>query len=108
MKLIGFTFFALFTFSCVSVPPGGGGGLLFNDYKAPHYAFSEKKGELSGESSASCYISLVCVGDATVHSAAKSAGIEKISSVEYRYRSAFLFWSQTTVLVYGKGKEEGK
>lgn len=105
--LILFAHILLF-FSCVSVPPGTGGTYMYNDFKSSHLIFNVPQGELTGTSSGFCYLSLVCIGDTTVSTAAKYVGIHTVTSVEYRYLSFFFFYSQTTIIVHGNKKDQDK
>ena len=47
---------------------------------------------------------LFCVeiGDASIDKAAKNAGITKITHIDVHQKSIFIFWSKTTVNVYGE------
>ena len=93
--------FSICFFSCVAVPPATGGAYLYNNYEANFLTFQDQGGTLTGSSAGICYISLVCIGDTTISTAAKSSNIKRISSVEYRYNSVFFFYSKTTVIVKG-------
>lgn len=99
-SFILFAFLLVFT-SCVSVPPATGGALLYNDYESNYLTFQDQSGPLTGTSDGICYAMLVCLGDTSIYTAAKSAGIKKITSVEYRYQSIFFFYNKTTIIVKG-------
>ncbi|MCZ8342462.1 MAG: hypothetical protein O9301_05480 [Leptospira sp.] len=102
MKVFFFTSLYLLGLSaCVSVPPATGGALFYNDYESNYLTFQDQQGPLTGTSDATCYAMLVCLGDTSIYTAAKSVEIKKISSVEYRYKSIFIFYSKTTIIVKG-------
>jgi hypothetical protein len=86
---------------CVS--PGGAGGLLFNAYSGPFQATNNVSGQKIGEGSIICVLGLACFGDAGIGTAAKSADIKKVASVDYKYVSALGFvFTMTKVIVTGE------
>ena len=99
LYLIFIVFFILS--SCVSVPPGTGGTYFYNDFSSPHILFNIPQGEEVGSTEGACYLSLVCIGDTRVSTAAKNSGIKTVSAVEYRFQSILFFYSKTTLIVYG-------
>lgn len=55
-----------------------------------------------GTSNSRNFFGLVEVGDASIDKAIKNAGITKISHIDINHKSVFIFWSKTTVNVYGE------
>lgn len=109
MKIIYFfklLFIILVITQCVAVPPGGGGAYFINKFKAPYKTFPFKQGEIEGKSSAQCLLSLFCWGDATVTKAARESNIKYVTNIEYEYFNVFIFYSKTTIIVWGKESEK--
>lgn len=97
--LLLFTFLSML--SCVSVPPGGGGALLYNDFKAPYKTFPVKLGNQSAESSAHCILSVACFGDISVSNIAQKKGINNVTNIEYEFFNISFLYSRTTIIVVG-------
>lgn len=95
-------FCGLLLAACSCISPGGSGGLLFNSYGGPLQATANPSGKKTGSASVSCYLGLVCLGDAGIAAAAKNGGIEKVGAVDYRYTSVLaVIYTRTTITVTG-------
>ncbi len=55
-----------------------------------------------GESSATCILFLVELGDAGINTAAKNGGITKIDFIDVSEKSVFIFFRKITTKVYGE------
>ena len=81
-------------------------GLFYTNATYPVTATGTKVKDLStlkkGSASANNIFYFVEVGDASIDKAAKNAGITKISHIDINQKSVFIFWSKTTVNVYGE------
>ena len=87
--------------ACVS--PGGGGGLLINSTTSPLIVTNNEVGTRTGQSTARCFLGLICMGNAGIHRAAKNGNIKKISSVDYKYNSfLYIIYNSTTTIVTGE------
>lgn len=91
----------LFLSSCafVATPVLGG---LYTDVKAPLAATSNTVGNKVGTAEATSILGIVANGDASIEAAAKSAGITKISHVDYQGYSVLGIFAKFTVYVYGE------
>lgn len=76
-------------------------GFLYSDVKAPVTATSNTAGKKVGTAVATSILGLVATGDASIATAAKSAGITKISHVDYHSTSVLGIYATYTVTVYG-------
>ena len=81
-------------------------GLFYTNATYPITATGAKAKDLSmlkkGSASANSILFCVELGDASIDKAAKNAGITKITHVDVQQKSIFIFWSKTTVNVYGE------
>ena len=81
-------------------------GLFYTNATYPVTATGTKVQDLSklkkGESSTTNVLFVVEVGDASINTAAKNAGITKISHVDIQEKSIFIFWRGVKVTVYGE------
>jgi len=77
-------------------------GGLYSDVKAPLAAPSLGSSVKVGRSTATSYLGLVAIGDASIESAAKSAGITKIHHVDYEAKNFLGIVATVTVVVYGE------
>ncbi len=94
---------SLLTAAIGCVSPGGAGGAIFNSYGGPFQATANTAGSKSGESSVSCFLGLVCYGDAGIAAAARSRDIKKVATVDYRYFSILsIVYTRTTIIVTGE------
>ena len=81
-------------------------GLFYTNATYPITATGAKIKDLStlkkGSASANSILFCVEIGDASIDKAAKNAGITKITHIDVHQKSIFIFWSKTTVNVYGE------
>lgn len=104
------TISALATFGCGRyvapvIPPTGG---AFTKIKGPLDLNSQggkEIGPLQGEASTVAWMGFWSSGDASIASAAKNGGIQRINHVDYRYQSVLWgFRAEFTTVVYGEGE----
>lgn len=86
--------------SCIATQAGMGG--LYTDVRQGEMATSNVRGSKMGTSSASAYLGLVAIGDASVETAAQNAGITRISHVDSKKWSILGIITTTTTIVYGE------
>lgn len=55
-----------------------------------------------GESATINILGLIETGDASIDTAAKNGNIKKICYIDIHTKSIFIFWTKTTVTVYGE------
>ena len=81
-------------------------GLFYTDAHYPVTATGTQVQDLStlkkGTANTNNILFLVETGDASIDTAAKNGGIKKISYIDIRQKSVFIFWVGTTVTVYGE------
>ncbi len=70
--------------------------------KVPAGITSNELGDKVGTGEIINVLGMVCIGDASSNSAAKSAGIKRISHMDYEYFSVLGLFTKQTVFVYGK------
>lgn len=80
----------------------GSMGMLYTDYTAAGTATSNTLGSKVGQSQRTSVLGLVAIGDSGINSAAKSAGIKKVSHVDIREFSVLGLFSTVTTYVYGE------
>ncbi len=76
-------------------------GYIYTDVKAPAAATSNSGSEKVGTAMATSILGLFATGDASIQTAAVSAGIKKIHHVDYHSTSILGIYSTYTVTVYG-------
>ena len=77
-------------------------GLIYTDVKAPEAVTSNAGKSKVGTAAATSIMGLIAQGDASIETAAKSAGITKIHHVDYHSTSVLGIYSTFTVTVYGE------
>lgn len=81
-------------------------GLFYTNATYPITATGATVKDLSklkkGSASANSILFCVEFGDASIDKAAKNAGITKITHIDVHQKSIFIFWSRTTINVYGE------
>ena len=83
----------------VAAPVMGG---LYTDVKGPHMATSNPVASKVGTGQASSILGIVATGDASIQSAARSAGITRISHIDYQSKNILGIYATYTVYVYGE------
>ncbi len=77
-------------------------GMLYTDVKAPVTATSNSGSSKVGTAKAGSILGLVATGDASIQTAAQSAGITKIHHVDHHSNSILGIISSYTITVYGE------
>lgn len=93
---------AVFLSSCAAYSAAPVLGALYTDVKAPAAATSNAVGKKVGSGKASSILGLVATGDASIETAAKKAGISKISHIDYHSKSILGIFATYEVFVYGE------
>ncbi|MCK9420809.1 MAG: TRL-like family protein [Nitrospirae bacterium] len=84
---------------CVSAPVFG---ILFTAIDAPVTATSNVGATKEGRGSCMSVLGMVAVGDCSIATAAKEAGITKIMTVDHSFNSVLGFFAKYTVIVKGE------
>lgn len=79
----------------------GSYGLAFNKTKMPITANSGRLGSREGSSSASSYLGLITIGDASIDAAARNGNIRDISTVDGEKLNILGLYSKYTTHVTG-------
>lgn len=74
----------------------------FSYYAAPGRVSTASTAEKRGEACAASYLSLVAVGDASIDTAKKLAGITKVASVDHTFTQVYVYYSQYCTIVRGE------
>ena len=88
--------------SCSTVTSGSGLGILYTGVSEGQIATANPVGHKVGTSSSVGVLGLVSVGDASINTAANSAGIKKISHVDVKKTSILGIYSNYKTVVYGE------
>ena len=100
-KLFGIFILASLLSSCAYVAAPAT-GVLYTDVKAPLAVTSNSGSSKVGTGEVTSILGIVATGDASIESAAKSAGITKIHHVDYEAMSILGLYAKYTVVVYGE------
>ncbi len=77
-------------------------GFVYQSTKGPITATSNNLGSKVGTSQATSILGWFATGDASIEAAAKSAGIKKISHVDYEGSNILGLFAKHTTIVYGE------
>ena len=88
--------------SCSTVSSGSGMGVLYTGVSEGQIATSNPVGHKVGTSSSLGVLGLVSIGDASINTAAHSAGISKISHVDVKKTSILGLFATYKTVVYGE------
>jgi hypothetical protein len=77
-------------------------GFIYTDVQGPSAATSNSGSSKVGTASCQSILGWVATGDASIETAAKSAGITKIHHVDFYSQSILGVWAKFTVKVYGE------
>ena len=77
-------------------------GFVYQSTKGPITATSNGLGSKVGKSPATSILGAIGTGDASIEAAAKSAGIKKISHVDYEGSNILGIYAKHTTIVYGE------
>ena len=100
IKTAAFVMLAVSLQSCIATQAGMGG--LYTNVSQGEIATSNVRGSKVGKSSASAYLGLIAIGDASVNTAAQNGGITRISHVDTQQKSILGIVTSTTTIVYGE------
>jgi len=93
---------ALFLSSCAMVTRSPLIGGIYTEVKAPLTATSNANSSKVGSAEATSILGLVATGDASIQTAAKSAGITKIHHVDEESMSILGLFAKYKIFVYGE------
>lgn len=85
--------------STMSTPVPAAG--IYTGVEGPVTATSNNVGTKVGDGSASNILGIIATGDASINSAANSAGISEISHIDYETTTVLGIYSTYTIYVYG-------
>jgi hypothetical protein len=74
---------------------------LYTDVKAPFAVTNHSGSSKVGSAKATSILGIVATGDASIETAAKSAGITKIHHVDERVKNILGIYAEYQVIVYG-------
>ncbi|MCX7726804.1 MAG: TRL-like family protein [Chitinispirillaceae bacterium] len=77
-------------------------GLYYIETNAPLTATENNTYSKVGSAMCSSFFGLVAIGDATIETASKKAGITKIHHIDYRSFNIFGIYASYTIYVYGE------
>lgn len=97
-KILTAAFAALLLAGCVKSPLVGG---LYTDVKDGLAVTGNAGSSKVGTAEAKGYLGLVALGDASIQTAAREAGITRIHHVDYQAKSYVGIYTIYTVIVYG-------
>lgn len=87
--------------SCAMLGTQAGMGAIYQDVTVGEHVTSNALGSKVGTAKATNILGLVAIGDASIETAAKSAGIKRISHVDCKKSSILGIFGTYTVVVYG-------
>ncbi len=94
-------FAAMALASCSTITSQSGMGVLYTGVTEGQMVTSNQLGSKVGSGSTIGVLGLVSVGDASIQTAANSAGIKKISHVDAKKTSILGLFAKYQILVYG-------
>ena len=77
-------------------------GMIYTNVQAPTAVTSNSVGTRVGKAQATGILGLVATGDASVNTAARNAGIKKVSHVDYEAFNILGIFTKYTTVVYGE------
>ena len=77
-------------------------GFYYVGVKGPGGATGEPRGMKRGEAKATSILGLFAFGDASIETAARNAGITKITHVDYESQQVLGLFASFTTVVYGE------
>ncbi len=93
---------ALSLSSCAAIDTKAGLGMLYTSVSEGETATSNAVGSKVGVASSTNILGLVVMGDASINTAAKAAGIKKISHIDCEKSNILGIFSTYKVVVYGE------
>lgn len=100
--LFGLAIAAAALFSSCGMVSSPVSGWLYTDVTSGHSATSNTLGSKVGRAAAKGYLGLVATGDASIETAAKSAGIRKVTHVDQHANSILGIITTYEIVVYGE------
>ncbi|MEG1621941.1 MAG: TRL-like family protein [Alistipes sp.] len=100
-KILALACVALFATSC-SVVKTPVAGMFYTNVKDGLSVTSNTGSSKVGTASVVGYVGIVSIGDASIQTAAKDAGISRIHHVDYESKSYVGVYSKYTIIVYGE------
>ncbi len=97
-KILTFTFAAALLAGCAKSPVMGG---IYTDVRDGMAVTGNAGSSKVGTAEVKGYLGLVAMGDASIQTAARSAGITRIHHVDYMTKSYVGVYTIYTVIVYG-------
>lgn len=88
--------------SCATMGTQAGMGAIYQDVKTGETVTSNALGSKVGTAEVNNILGIILTGDASVETAAKSAGITKISHIDSQKKSILGIYGTYTVYVYGE------
>lgn len=88
--------------SCSTVSTGCGMGALYTGVTEGQAVTSNTVGHKVGTSSSTGVLGLVAIGDASINTACKNAGIKKVSHVDVQKTSVLGLFATYKTIVYGE------
>ena len=88
--------------SCSTITTQAGMGVLYTGVEEGQMVTSNQLGTKVGTSKSIGVLGLVAIGDASIQTAANSAGIKKISHVDAKKTSVLGLFAKYELLVYGE------
>ena len=88
--------------SCSTITSQSGMGVLYTGVSEGQMVTSNELGSKVGTGSTIGVLGLVSIGDASIQTAAHSAGIKKISHVDTKKTSVLGLFAKYQILVYGE------
>ncbi len=102
MKYFALVLLAGLMAGCATVMSRNGMGLVFTDVKDTVMATTNVARTKKGEACATNILSIVSTGDMSVETAKRSAGITKVSSIDYSQYAVLGVFAKTCTIVTGE------
>ena len=87
---------------CATVGTPAGVSVIYSDVTAGHSVTSNTIGTKVGYSAATNILGLVATGDASIQTAARAAGITKVSHIDQQVTNILGVYAKYTTIVYGE------
>lgn len=102
MKKLIFSGIVAAMFSSCAMVQSPAYATLYTDVKAGAMVTSNSLGKKVGTGEAQSILGIIATGDASIESAAKKAGISKVSHVDYQSKNILGIIATYTIFVYGE------
>jgi hypothetical protein len=102
-NILAILFVTLFLGSCaMTITDTWATGMIYSDIKTGGEVTSNSGSSKVGTGTVQSILGAVAIGDASIESAAKSAGIKKISHIDYYSTNILGVYATVTIYVYGE------